>query len=232
MRVRRNPCRSAARVTAFCGTLSPSIRRMQNGPTPCRRQWCSTAPSFIWSRRSKPPSANCNEEVLTAETRSARDGEEFGIHSNGGDWIVEWQPASVAPQGTPHGAMGICLTAEGGLVLISNDGERWGLPGGRPEEHETWEQTLHREVLEEACAIILRAKLLGFSRGRCLTGHEAGLVLVRSVWRAEVDLAPWNPRFEIAHRRVVPAEEWSAHLWVDDGFGAIFRRAFADADLT
>jgi hypothetical protein len=31
---------------------------------------------------------------------------------------------------------------------------------------------------EEACAIITRAKLLGFSRGECVEGHERGLVLV------------------------------------------------------
>src|SRR4051794_15601404 len=100
----------------------------------------------------------------------ARDGQEFVVHSNGGDWIVDWQPATATPAGTPHGAAGICLTADCGLVVISSDGERWGLPGGRPEDHECWEQTLHREVLEEACAIVVRARLLGFSRGRCVTG--------------------------------------------------------------
>lgn len=169
---------------------------------------------------------------MTEETsRPAPDGKEFAVRSNGGDWIVEWHPASAAPEGTSHGAMGICVTAESGLVLVSSDGERWGLPGGRPEEHESWEQTLRREVLEEACAIIIRARLLGFSRGRCLTGHEVGLVLVRSVWRADVELAVWKPEFEMAHRRVVPAKAWRAHLWIDDGFGPIFLRAFKEAGL-
>jgi hypothetical protein len=169
---------------------------------------------------------------LTVGSPSARDGEEFAIRANGGNWIVAWQPPSVAPEGTPHGATGICLTADGGLVLISDDGERWGLPGGRPVEHESWEQTLHREVLEEACAIVVKARLLGFTRGRCVAGPEKGLVLVRSLWRAEVQLATWKPQFEIAFRRVVPAEEWSDHLWIDEGFAAIFSRAFAEAGLT
>lgn len=164
-------------------------------------------------------------------SRPAQDSEEFAVRSNGGDWIVAWECAPFAPQGTPHGAMGICVTRDGGLVLISSDGERWGLPGGRPEDHESWEETLHREVLEEACAQVVAARLLGFSRGRCISGPEAGLVLVRSVWRAEVDLAPWTPQFEIAYRRIVPAEAWTAHLRVDDGLGAIFWRAFAEAGL-
>ena len=156
---------------------------------------------------------------------------EIAVRSTGGDWIVAWHPGSSIPEGTPHGATAICLTAGGGLVLISGDGERWGLPGGRPEGDESWEQTLNREVLEEACAIVIEARLLGFTQGRCLSGPEAGLVLVRSMWRAEVELMPWQPQFEILHRRVVAAAEWPAHLWIDEGFEPIFRRAFVEAGL-
>ena len=160
-----------------------------------------------------------------------RDGEECTAHQNGGHWIVAWHPASVAvPEGRPHGAAGICLTADGGLVLISVDGKRWELPAGRPEAHESWEQTLRREMLEEACATVVQAQLLGFGRGVCVDGLEGG-VFVRSFWRAEVELAPWKPMFEIPYRRVVPAEEWSAHLWVRDGFAPIFQRAFTQAGL-
>ena len=169
---------------------------------------------------------------MTVGSLPARDGEEFAVRANGGRWTVAWHPASVAPEGTPHGAAGICLTADGGLVLVSDNSERWGLPGGRPEEQESWEQTLRREMLEEACATVVQARLLGFSRGACVEGPEEALVLVRSLWRAEVELATWKSQFEIAHRRVVPAEEWSAHLWIDDGFAPIFHRAFAEAGLT
>src|SRR5262245_62081590 len=54
-----------------------------------------------------------------------------------------------------------------------------------------------RSILEEACCIVREARLLGFCRSRCLSGPEKGLVLVRSIWRAEVDLMPWDPRFEV-----------------------------------
>jgi hypothetical protein len=47
----------------------------------------------------------------------------------------------------------------------------------RPEPGETWEQTLRREMDEEACATVTGARLLGFTHGRCLTGPERGTVL-------------------------------------------------------
>jgi ADP-ribose pyrophosphatase YjhB (NUDIX family) len=170
-------------------------------------------------------------EIAMLDRRVARDGEEFAVRSNGGDWLTAWSPPSTVPVGKAHGVNGFCVTADGGVVLISNDGERWGWPGGRPEGDESWEQTLRREIWEETCAIVGGARLLGFCRGACLTGPEEGLVLVRSIWRAEVELRPWEPRFEIAHRRVVPANELLSHLWMEDGMEAIFHRALTEAGL-
>jgi len=161
----------------------------------------------------------------------ARDAEEFAVRSNGGDWSTAWYPPIAVPVGRPHGANAFCVTADNAVVLISSDGKRWGWPGGRPEGDESWEQTLRREVLEEACAIVGDARLLGFCRGACLTGPEKGLVLVRSIWRAEVELMPWEPRFEIPHRRTVPAAELLSHLWIDEGFAPIYHRALAEAGL-
>ncbi|MGH9629293.1 MAG: NUDIX hydrolase, partial [Bryobacteraceae bacterium] len=122
----------------------------------------------------------------------ARDGEEIAVRSNGGDWVLAWHSAIAVPAGKAHGANAFCVTADGGVLLISNDGQRWGWPGGRPEGDESWEQTLRREILEEACAIVTHPRHLGFCRGVCLTGPEEGVVLVRSVWRAEVELRPWD----------------------------------------
>ena len=161
----------------------------------------------------------------------ARDGEEFVVRSNGGDWLIAWHTPNAVPAGTPHGANALCVTADDRVVLISNDGERWGWPGGRPEADESWEETLRREILEETCAIVHDARLLGFCRGVCLTGPEKGLVLVRSIWRAEVELMPWEPRFEIAQRRVVPATDLLSHLWVEEGLEPIYHRALAEAGL-
>jgi ADP-ribose pyrophosphatase YjhB (NUDIX family) len=124
------------------------------------------------------------------------------------------------------------VTPAGNVVLISPDGKLWDLPAGRPEMGETWEDTLRREMLEEACATVIEATLLGFTRGACVQGPETGRVLVRSVWRAEVELAPWQPRFEIPHRRVVAAADVMGQLALGThAFAPIIRRALQEASL-
>jgi ADP-ribose pyrophosphatase YjhB (NUDIX family) len=137
------------------------------------------------------------------EIRPLADGEELPLEVAGGQWRATWHPPTAAPEGQRHGACGVCIAEGGQVVLISADGLRWDLPAGRTEGAESWEETLRREMREEACATVVQARLLGFAQSRCLSGPQAGLVLVRSFWRAEVALDPWQPQFEIAHRRLV-----------------------------
>jgi len=161
----------------------------------------------------------------------ACDLEELAGVANGGDWRMAWHPPDEAPPGKPHGANAFCVTTGGEVVLISPDGSRWGWPGGCPEPGESWEDTLRREMLEEACATVTDARLLGFVRSRCLAGHEKGLVLVRSIWRAQVRLHPWQPEYEIPFRRVVPARDLARHLWMEDGTAPIYSRAARESGL-
>ena len=111
---------------------------------------------------------------------------------------------------------------------------RWaalGLARGRPEEGEDWQQILRRELLEEACAEVAQVRLLGFTRSACLAGPEQGLVLVRSLWRAEVRMLGSNPEPGMPHRQVVPAAELRDHLWMENGLEPIYRRALLEAGL-
>jgi 8-oxo-dGTP pyrophosphatase MutT (NUDIX family) len=146
--------------------------------------------------------------------------------------LVSWHAPSMPPEGQAHGAEGICVTSAGDVVVISRDGRRWELPAGRPEGDETWEQTLRREVREEACATVVRARLLGFSRGEYVAGRQSGCVLVRSIWRADVGLDPWDPRHEIPLRRVVAAADVARELDVArNPFAPIVRRALREARI-
>lgn len=143
-----------------------------------------------------------------------------------------WHGPAEAPPGTPHGAAGVCVGPEGELVLISPDGREWTFPAGRPEGDETDQETLRREVPEEACVEVLEARPLGFSRGECVQGHELGLVLVSSFWRADVRIDPWEPEFEIEHRRIVPCSAAARYVVGSDGaVDLIHLRALVEAGL-
>ncbi len=124
------------------------------------------------------------------------------------------------------------MTGDGKIVLVSEDGERWGFPAGRPEPGETWQETLRREMLEEACATVVGTRLLGFTRGECLAGAERGVVLVRSMWRAEVELGPWEPQFEIRHRQVIAATDIALQRMLEnDPFAPIIERSLNEAAI-
>lgn len=158
----------------------------------------------------------------------AGNGTDFPAFINGQDWHVAWYPPPDPLSGTPHGAEAVCV-ADDRIVVVSPDGQRWGLPAGRPERHEQWVDTMRREVREEGCAEVMDCRLLGFSRGVCVRGPQEGLVLIRSMWRAEVRLAPWDPRFEMAHRRLLPTEEAFQSLTIPKGLAPFYRRLFVEA---
>jgi len=42
---------------------------------------------------------------------------------------------------------------------------------------------------------------------------------------------PWDPRFEVADRRVVRTDELLFNLWMQDGFQPIYYRALREAAL-
>jgi 8-oxo-dGTP pyrophosphatase MutT (NUDIX family) len=146
-------------------------------------------------------------------------------HVGGQHWVVSWCPDQ--PDGIPHGSAGVCVSGDR-LVLISHDGRHWGFPAGRPDGDETFEQTLRREMREEACVTVTRARLLGFARSECLRGRQRGLVLVRAYWRADVEILPWRPEFEITHREVVAAAD--ARTLVRDPDEAATRISFRAID--
>lgn len=160
---------------------------------------------------------------------AAREIEEHVVRANDQEWLASWHSPVSEPAGTRHGSAGICLTASGEVIVVSSDGSNWELPAGRPEGAETWEETLRREVREEACATVQEAILLGYTQGRCTRGPESGLILVRSIWFARVTLDSWEPQFETRHRKLVAIAKLLENLSIADGYAPIYERALSEA---
>jgi len=157
------------------------------------------------------------------------DGEEVVVVTSGQWWSVSWHPPDREPVGTRHGAQAVCVTGDG-IVLVSRDGVAWELSAGRPEGEESWRATLVREVAEEACARVVRCRLLGFVSSLCVDGNQRGLVLVRSMWRADVRLDDWAPQHEMTARRVVCAGQVADVLGLaTHPFAAVVRRQLWEA---
>lgn len=146
-------------------------------------------------------------------------------------WLVSWFPATDRPEGCDHGAAAVCLSGDGSAVIVSPDGVAWDVPAGRPDPGETPIETMRREVLEEACAIVTDARCLGFVRSRCIAGREEGLTLVRAFWLATVEVKPWAPKFEIRHRDFVAPAHLIERLGLPDPLGQMLQRACAVAGL-
>ena len=160
----------------------------------------------------------------------AGEYEVFQVETGGQGVLVTWFPAHDEPEGKRHGSAGVCVTADRQVVLITPDGKSWGFPGGRPEGGESWEETLRREMREEACVEVVDATLLGFSRGVCIRGHERGLVLVRSIWLASVRLLEWVPEPETLARKLVSPSEVLSEF-ESDVFLPVHHRALIVAGL-
>jgi 8-oxo-dGTP pyrophosphatase MutT (NUDIX family) len=159
-------------------------------------------------------------------------GEVLRVALSGNTWLSSWHEPLTVPRGTQHGAAAVCVTDDQGIVLVTNDGIHWDTPGGRQEPHETDEQTMRREVLEEACASVRSSRLLGYSRGECVGGREEGLVLIRSLWRAEVDVRAWLPRFETIERRIETPQRALEILCRENLFASLaplYRRWFIES---
>jgi ADP-ribose pyrophosphatase YjhB (NUDIX family) len=167
---------------------------------------------------------------MSETPQAVKEYEEFQVESGGQDVLSTWFPAHDVPEGKCHGSAGICVTDNGEVVLITQDGKSWGFPGGRPEGSESWEETLRREVREEACVEVADAKLLGFHRGECIRGHEKGLVLVRSLWLANVQLQKWVPEPETLARKLVPPNRILSEL-APNVFCPLHHRALIVAGL-
>jgi len=131
---------------------------------------------------------------------------------DGRNYRVAWfDPPFLPPRDEATQALGICFTADGQIVLITLTGRDWSLPGGTIEPGERLEQTLAREVSEEACARVLSCRYIGCQRVEELDRDRPAYYQTR-FW-ARVELDEFVPEHETTARMLVPAADFRSTLF-------------------
>ncbi len=135
----------------------------------------------------------------------------------GTEITLTWESGPALPRLPVRQVSGVCLTGAGQIVLVSERGRDWTLPGGHPEAGETPERTLAREVAEEACAEVLAYALLGWQR----VDDPRGAPYLQLRYVARVRLLDFQPEYETRCRRVVSPQEFLSTLsWGGSGTAA------------
>ena len=152
----------------------------------------------------------------------------------GGRWtLLSWlRPDEVRPA-SPSRALGVCFTAAGRVVLVTgHDRTHWNHPGGGREPGESLQETLVREVYEEACARVLASTLIGHER--IVEIDSSGAVVGvdhHARFAARVALEPFVARHETVARTVVAVEEVPAVMpgWQPDSLRRLLDAATSAA---
>lgn len=140
----------------------------------------------------------------------------YRLTDTSGTWKVSLHPPDERPVGANHGSEAICMLDDIGTVLVRSTSGRLNTPGGRTEDGESSDETMIREVREEACAEVTSWQLIAYARSECLEGEKPGHVMVRDMYVARVQLMPWDCTDEDTSERLIVSLDDLAQIMAVD----------------
>jgi 8-oxo-dGTP pyrophosphatase MutT (NUDIX family) len=121
---------------------------------------------------------------------------------------------------------GVCVTEDGDVLLVLDNSNLWGIPGGGREVGESSGAAFVREVWEEARARVVASRFLTAMRIARLDEH-GGVEAVEhhAHYWARVEVEPWVSDFETIERSLLPATETLARTAFPGHLRSLLTRA-------
>jgi len=130
---------------------------------------------------------------------------------------ARWMPPAFVPlRELTTQAYGVCFTELRKIVLVTTGAGRWNLPGGHPEQGETLEAALEREVWEEARARVVRSQYIGCQQIEDPEAAVGPKLYYQARFWARVEVYPFKALFETTDRKLVDPGEFLDNLFWGD----------------